>query len=57
MNKKPECFSYFPHEVPPMMQDCYKNCKGSIILCKKATHEREDAIHVPKDSSEVKKDV
>jgi hypothetical protein len=23
------------------MQDCYKNCKGSIILCKQATHDKE----------------
>lgn len=40
---KPSCYGHFPHKVPPMMEDCYKNCKGSIILCKKATHEREEA--------------
>ena len=41
MSKNPECFGCFPHEVPPMMQDCYKNCRGSIILCKQATHKKE----------------
>ena len=40
---KPSCYGCFPHQVPPMMEDCYRNCKGSIILCKQATHEKEDA--------------
>ncbi len=48
---KPDCFSYFPHEVPPMMEDCYKTCHYSIILCKKATHERESIV-----TGEMKKD-
>jgi hypothetical protein len=26
-----------------MMQDCYKTCKYSVILCKQATHKREDS--------------
>ena len=42
MPNNPECFGCFPHEVPPMMEECYKNCKGSIILCKKATHYKEE---------------
>jgi hypothetical protein len=41
--KKPGCYGSFPHEIPPMMEDCYKNCKGSIILCKQATREKEQA--------------
>jgi len=41
MTEKPECFSFFPHKVPPMMDDCYKNCKYSIILCKQATAKKE----------------
>ena len=41
MSDNPACHGYFPHLVPPMMEDCYRNCKGSVILCKEATRQRE----------------
>jgi len=40
MIEKPECFGCFPTQVPPMAEDCYKTCKYSVMLCKKATYEK-----------------
>jgi hypothetical protein len=46
MSEKPECFGCFP-SIPPLAETCYRTCKHSIILCKKATYEKEHENESP----------